>query len=120
MPSVVNILLVSWRGFSGNKGKPTENGLYEDARSAINWIKEQGVDWSSIGWRGFATQQNVPTDIVESLTRHLTEIATSEQYSRFMEEQGFAIDVKVGADFETFLERQDKQWKSVLEYYVKQ
>lgn len=86
----------------------------------IPTAKEQGVDWSSIGWRGFATQQNVPTDIVESLTGHLTEIATSEQYSRFMEEQGFAIDVKVGADFETFLERQDKQWKSVLEYYVKQ
>jgi putative tricarboxylic transport membrane protein len=81
---------------------------------------EQGVDWSSIGWRGFATQRDVPTNIVQILTRHLTEIATSEDYIQFMEEQGFAIDVKVGADFETFLERQDEQWKSVLEYYVKQ
>ena len=27
----VNILLISWRGFSGNKGKPTEKNLYRDA-----------------------------------------------------------------------------------------
>ena len=44
----INILLVSWRGFSGNKGKPTENGLYEDARSTINWINEQGVNLKNI------------------------------------------------------------------------
>lgn len=81
---------------------------------------EQGVEWSSIGWRGFATQRDVPPRIVAILTRHLTDIATSEEYVRFMEEQGFAIEVKVGADFESFLERQDEQWKSVLEYYVKQ
>ena len=24
----INILLISWRGFSGNKGSPTENNLY--------------------------------------------------------------------------------------------
>ena len=27
-------MIVAYRGFSGNKGKPTEIGLYEDARSA--------------------------------------------------------------------------------------
>ena len=31
----INFLLIAWRGFSGNKGKPTEQGLYEDARSAV-------------------------------------------------------------------------------------
>ena len=30
----LNFLIVSWRGFNGNKGKPTEIGLYEDAKSA--------------------------------------------------------------------------------------
>ena len=32
----LNFLIISWRGFSGNSGKPTENGLYQDAISAIN------------------------------------------------------------------------------------
>ncbi len=37
----VNFLIIAWRGFSGNKGKPTEEGLYTDGISAINWLKEK-------------------------------------------------------------------------------
>jgi uncharacterized protein len=39
----VNFLIIAWRGFSGNKGNPTEQGLYEDARSAISWLKNEGI-----------------------------------------------------------------------------
>ena len=35
------VILVSWRGFSGNKGKPTENNLYLDAESVIKWVSEK-------------------------------------------------------------------------------
>ena len=34
------ILLLSWRGYSGNKGKPTENNLYIDGQAAIDWVKK--------------------------------------------------------------------------------
>ena len=34
------VLLVSWRGYSGNKGKPTEKNLYVDGEAAIKWIIE--------------------------------------------------------------------------------
>ena len=33
-------LIVSWRGFSGNEGNPTEKNLYLDGISAINWVLE--------------------------------------------------------------------------------
>jgi len=39
----INFLIVAWRGFSGNKGQPTEIGLYEDAKSAIRWLKGKGI-----------------------------------------------------------------------------
>jgi len=39
----VNFLIVAYRGFSGNLGKPSEQGLYEDARSTLNWLKIKGV-----------------------------------------------------------------------------
>ena len=39
----VNFLILAWRGFSGNKGRPTELGLYEDANSAIRWLKSEGL-----------------------------------------------------------------------------
>ena len=35
--------LFSWRGFSGNPGKPSEDGLYKDADAAIQWLLKQGV-----------------------------------------------------------------------------
>ncbi len=39
----INILLISWRGFSGNKGSPTEKTLYNDAEKAIDWLNNIGV-----------------------------------------------------------------------------
>ena len=39
----INILLISWRGFSGNKGSPTEKNLYEDAEAAIKWLNEKKI-----------------------------------------------------------------------------
>jgi len=33
------VLLLSWRGYSGNIGKPTEKNLYIDGQAAIEWIK---------------------------------------------------------------------------------
>jgi fermentation-respiration switch protein FrsA (DUF1100 family) len=44
----VNFLLLAWRGFNGNKGKPSEIGLYEDARSAVRWLKSKGVEEKNI------------------------------------------------------------------------
>jgi len=32
------VLLFAWRGYSGNKGNPTEKNLYEDAESALRWV----------------------------------------------------------------------------------
>ena len=39
----INFLIVAYRGFSGNQGKPSELGLYEDARSTLDWLKIKGV-----------------------------------------------------------------------------
>ena len=33
-----SVIIVAWRGYSGNKGKPTEANLYLDGESTLNWI----------------------------------------------------------------------------------
>ena len=38
-----NILLISWRSFSGNKGNANELGLYDDANSAIKWLENKNI-----------------------------------------------------------------------------
>ena len=39
----LNFLIIAWRGFSGNFGKPSEQGLYDDAKSAVSWLKSIGI-----------------------------------------------------------------------------
>jgi fermentation-respiration switch protein FrsA (DUF1100 family) len=37
------VLLVTYRGYSGNPGYPSEKGFYQDARAAIQFLQEQNV-----------------------------------------------------------------------------
>ncbi len=37
------VLLVAWRGYSGNPGKPTEPGLYADGRAALAFLGDHGI-----------------------------------------------------------------------------
>ena len=37
------ILLSGYRGYGGDPGEPTEDGLYSDARAALNFLQKQGV-----------------------------------------------------------------------------
>ena len=39
----VGILLVGYRGYGGNAGAPTEEGLYNDGRAALDFLQTQGV-----------------------------------------------------------------------------
>mgnify|MGYP002025474318 FL=1 len=39
----LNYLIISYRGFSGNKGMPNEIGLYKDSESAKKWLNDIGV-----------------------------------------------------------------------------
>ena len=61
----INFLLVSWRGFNGNKGKPTEKGLYEDARSAVAWLKSKGIKENNIVIYGESLGTGVATEIAQ-------------------------------------------------------
>ena len=81
----VNFLIIAWRGFSGNKGKPNEIGLYEDARSAINWLNMKGIQDKNIILYG------------ESLgTAVAVEIAQNKKYAGIILESPFTSMVNIG------------------------
>ena len=44
----LNYLIISYRGFSGNKGNPTEDGLYKDARAAKYWLNLNNISDQNI------------------------------------------------------------------------
>ena len=62
----MNFLLLSWRGFSGNKGQPTEKGIYEDARSAIQWLKEKGHGTEDIVIYGESLGTGVAVEVAQN------------------------------------------------------
>jgi len=62
----INFLIVSWRGFSGNKGNPNEKGLYDDARSAISWLENQGIVKNDIIIYGESLGTGVATEIAQN------------------------------------------------------
>ncbi|MDC0205554.1 alpha/beta hydrolase, partial [Pelagibacteraceae bacterium] len=88
----VNFLIFAWRGFSGNKGQPTEKGLYEDARSAIQWLKLKGIHEENIILYG------------ESLgTGVAVEIGQNKNFSGIILESPFTSMIDAGKDKYPFL-----------------
>jgi len=62
----INFLLLAWRGFNGNAGKPTEQGLYQDARSAVKWLINQGAREENIIIYGESLGTGVATEIAQN------------------------------------------------------
>lgn len=54
-------LLLAYRGYSGNGGAPSEQGLYADARAALDWLEANGVADSSIVLYGISLGSGVAT-----------------------------------------------------------
>jgi fermentation-respiration switch protein FrsA (DUF1100 family) len=62
----VNFLIISWRGFSGNDGKPSEEGLYIDGNSSIEWLKSKGLVEKDIILYGESLGTGVATQIAQN------------------------------------------------------
>ena len=88
----VNFLIIAWRGFSGNKGKPNEIGLYEDAKATIKWLRTKGIKEKNIILYG------------ESLgTGVAVEVAQNKNYAGVILESPFTSMTNVGKKHYPFL-----------------
>ena len=81
----INFLIISWRGYSGNPGNPSEAGLYKDALSGIEWLNKKGISNDQIILYG------------ESLgTAITTEVAQNENFAGIILEAPFTSMVDMG------------------------
>ena len=88
----INFLIVAYRGFSGNEGNPTEEGLYQDARDALEWLNKQEIKDSQIIIYG------------ESLgTGVSVEIAQNKKFSGIILESPFTSMVDAGKHYYFYL-----------------
>ena len=61
-----NFLIIAWRGFSGNQGKPSEKGLYEDGKSAIKWLNKKGIKNEDIILYGESLGTGIATHLAQN------------------------------------------------------
>lgn len=57
------VLALSWRGYGGSTGSPTEAGLIEDGRGAMKLLKQQGVPASRVILFGESLGTGVATQL---------------------------------------------------------
>tara|TARA_A100001011_G_scaffold109724_1_gene116293 strand:- start:7357 stop:8178 length:822 start_codon:yes stop_codon:yes gene_type:complete len=62
----INFLIVAYRGFSGNEGSPTEEGLYQDARDTLDWLNKQKIEDRQIIIYGESLGTGVSTEIAQN------------------------------------------------------
>ncbi len=62
----INFLIIAWRGFSGNEGKPSEKGLYEDGESAVKWLLNKGIEEKNIILYGESLGTGIATHISQN------------------------------------------------------
>jgi len=95
------MLLLTYRGYSENPGKPSEEGLYQDARAALRFIQSEGVPPECVVLYGtsvgsavaiqMATEFKVATLILQSPFTSLRDVA-NYHYPFFLPFSGLVSD----------------------------
>lgn len=69
-------------------------------------LAESGVDWQSGVWRGLVGPADLPEDVSDTLSECFGEAAESEEFTDFMQTQGFEIEILPQAEFTSMLEEE--------------
>ncbi len=72
----------------------------------IPTLKEQGIDWSYGTWRGFAVPDDTPDDVLKVLQDAMKKVVESKEYIDFMNSNGFGIEIRIGAEFDSYMMEQ--------------
>jgi tripartite-type tricarboxylate transporter receptor subunit TctC len=78
-------------------------------------VKELGIDWEAVGWRGLCLPKGTPQPIVDKLAAECRAIVDGAAYREFMSKNRFAIQAAGPTHFGAFMQQQDAQWKTVIE-----
>lgn len=65
----IGALLVEYRGYGGNPGEPSEQGLYRDGEAAMRWLSDRGVRGEDIVVVGNSIGGGVATHIASEIAQ---------------------------------------------------
>jgi len=91
------MMLLEYRGYSGNPGAPTEQGLYADGRAALGYLRAQGVEDGQIVLYG----ESLGTGVVTAMALEAQQ--SDKPVAALILEAPFTSTVDVGASHYPFL-----------------
>lgn len=79
-------LLPAYRGYAGNPGKPTEQGLYRDARAFLAWLREaKGIPENRIVLYGESLGTGVAVEMAATHYKDIKALILESPYTSFTE-----------------------------------
>jgi tripartite-type tricarboxylate transporter receptor subunit TctC len=77
-------------------------------------FKEQGVDWTLVGWRGVCLPKNTPPEITRRVVAALERVVRSDTFRTSMQRSGFNLSWQPPAEFEKTMRDVDAQLGKLL------
>lgn len=74
-----------------------------------------GSDWKMAAWRGIAGPKGMPDEAVAKISAALETVWKSAEFQEFMNERGFGLVWKPGAEFATWMEDSDAALGTVMQ-----
>ncbi len=78
-------LLPAYRGYAGNPGKPTEEGLYKDARAFLGWLIAQGILPERMVLYGESLGTGIVVEMASTHYRDVKAVILESPYTSFVD-----------------------------------
>ncbi|MCH2583521.1 MAG: tripartite tricarboxylate transporter TctB family protein, partial [Planctomycetes bacterium] len=80
----------------------------------VKTFKEQGVDWTLVGWRALGVPSNTPVEGIETLMKALRDIVGSDEFAAFMKTGNYNVSIREGNEARETLDSMDAEMGKLL------
>ena len=91
--------------------------LFADERNPnlpdVPTLKELGYDVSSGSSRGYSAPKGIPAEAREALIKAFQAMGNDPKFVKTAEERAMTLDLKYGADYEAYLQKQEKMFREI-------
>ena len=80
----------------------------------VKTFKEQGVDWSLVGWRALGVPSDTPIEVIDTLMNALRDIVESDEFASFMKTGNYNVSIREGDEARETLDSMDAEMGKLL------
>ena len=80
----------------------------------VKTFKEQGVDWTLVGWRALGVPSDTPPEVTDTLMKALRDIVVSDEFAAFMKTGNYNVSIREGDEARKTLDSMDAEMGKLL------